>query len=81
MNLKDSIYWKLFSDIWGMMKRFLPVRDDEAYWSEAVALADDLYKKYKGTPQEEFAKELILDVMDELESIYKRKDTEFIARG
>ena len=81
MNLKDSIYWKLFSDIWGMMKRFLPVRDDEAYWSEAVTLADDLYNKYKGTPQEEFAKELILDVMDELESIYKRKDTEFIARG
>lgn len=81
MNLKNTIYWKLFSDIWGLMKRFLPVREDEAYWSEAVEATGELFKEYQGTPQEFIAKEMILSVVDEWERIYKRKDTEFMARG
>ena len=45
--------------------------EDDLYWQQAVDEANALYRKYESIPEKEFAKQLILTVLDELERIYK----------
>ena len=52
-------------------KKFAEVREDDPYWSAVVDEASALYKEYESVPEKEFAKQLILTVLDELERIYK----------
>ena len=76
MNLRDSIYWQIFGDVWTFFKKYADVRADDEYWQGVVNEADELYKKYKGQQEESFAKCLILDVIGELESVYKCRKEE-----
>ena len=73
MNLKDSIYWQIFGDVWTFFKKYADVQADDEYWQTVVDEADKLHEKYKGKPEEGFAKCLILDVISELESVFKRR--------
>lgn len=77
MNMKDTIYWALFSDVWGLLKKYMPVKDTDAFWEAVVRETDETFKKYEKTDQEEFAKVLLLGVIDELERIYKAKDSSY----
>lgn len=76
MNFKDSVYWTLYSDIWNFHKKFADVREDDAFWEQVVDEAGVLYKKYDGLPEQEFAKQLVLNVLDELERIFRRNQNE-----
>lgn len=71
MNFKESVYWTLYADIVNFHRRYAEVREDDSYWSAAVDEASALYKRYESVPEKEFAKQLILTVLDELERIYK----------
>lgn len=72
MDFKDSIYWAIYSDVWNFHKRFSPVQDDDKYWDGVVESAGEILKKYNNKPECEFAKGLVLNVIDELERIYRR---------
>lgn len=74
MNFKDSIYWKIYADIWGFHKKFADVKSDDSYWEQVVNDAGELYKKYENQPEGEFAKKLILNILDELERVFKRNE-------
>lgn len=74
MNFKNSIYWKIYADIWGFHKKFADVKGDDSYWEQAVNDAGELYKKYENHPEGEFAKKLILNILDELERVFKRHE-------
>lgn len=76
MNFKDSVYWKIYADVWGFHKKFADVKGDDSYWEQVVNDAGELYKKYEKRPEGEFAKKLTLDVLDELERIYRRNQNE-----
>ena len=76
MNFKDSVYWKIYADIWGFHKKFADVREDDEYWEKVVNDAGELYKKYEKRLEGEFAKKLTLDVLDELDRIYRRNQNE-----
>lgn len=76
MNFKDSVYWKIYADIWGFHKKFADVREEDEYWEQVVNDAGELYKKYEKRLEGEFAKQLVLNVLDELERIYRRNQNE-----
>lgn len=71
MNFKESVYWTLYADIVNFHRKFAEVREDDEYWQQVVDGASALYKKYEGVAEKEFAKSLILCILDELERIYK----------
>ena len=71
MNFKETAYLTLYADIVNFHRKFAEVREDDEYWQQVVDGASALYRKYEGVPEKEFAKQLILTVLDELERIYK----------
>lgn len=77
MNFKETAYWTLYADIVNFHRKHAEVRDDDSYWQQVVDEASTLYKRYENIPEGEFAKSLILCILDELERIYKklRKET------
>lgn len=76
MNFKETIYWALYADIWGFHKKYADVKEDDAFWEQVVDEAHIIYEKYKGKPEGEFAKKLILDVCDELDRTFRRQQNE-----
>ena len=70
-DFKNTVYWKIYGDVFAFHKKFAEVREDDSYWSAAVDEASALFKRYESVPEGEFAKQLILTVLDELERIYK----------
>ena len=71
MNFKESAYWTLYADIVNFHRKYAEVGEDDLYWSAVTNEASALYKKHENTPEKEFAKSLILCILDELERIYK----------
>lgn len=77
MNFKETAYWTLYADIVNFHRKFADVCEDDEYWERVIDASSKLYEKYKTLPEGEFAKSLILCILDELERIYKnmRKET------
>ena len=77
MNFKETAYWTLYADVVNFHRKYAEVREDDEYWEQVVDSSRKLYGKYKTLPEGEFAKSLILCILDELERIYKdmRKET------
>ena len=73
MNLKGTVYWDVFTDIWGLFKKHVGGQRSDAYWQNVTDDARALGKKYADTPQYQFAKGLIFAVLDELERVDVRK--------
>lgn len=76
MNFKSTIYWTLYADIWGFHKKYADVKEEDAFWEQVVDEAHVIYEKYKDKPEREFAKKLLLAVVDELEDYYRRNQSE-----
>ena len=70
-DFKQTVYWKIYGDVFAFHKKVAEVQESDEYWSAVVDEASALYKKYENIPEKEFAKQLILTVLDELERIYK----------
>lgn len=70
-DFKSTVYWKIYGDVFAFHKKCSEVRGDDTYWQQVVDGASALYKKYENVSEKEFAKQLILTVLDELERIYK----------
>lgn len=71
MNFKETVYWTLYADVVNFHRKYAEVREDDEYWQQVVDGASALYKRYESVSEKEFAKQLILTVLDELERIYK----------
>lgn len=76
MNFKETIYWALYADIWGFHKKYADVKKDDAFWEQVIDEVNVICEKYKGKPEEEFAKQLLLDVLDELDRTFRRIQNE-----
>lgn len=70
-DFKQTVYWQIYGDAFTFHKRHSQVREDDEYWEQVVEEAGALYKKYEALPECEFAKQLLLTVLNELERIYK----------
>ncbi len=71
MNFRETTYWTLYADIFGFHKKFADVKEDDSYWEQVVNSAGTLCKKYEQVPEAEFAKQLTLSVLDELDRVFR----------
>lgn len=71
IDFKSTVYWKIYGDVFAFHKKFAEVQESDEYWSAVVDEASALYKRYESVPEKEFAKQLILTVLDELERVYR----------
>lgn len=76
MDFKSSVYWKIYGDVWNYHKKFADIQESDEYWNCVVESAGAVYRKYEAKPEHEFAKSLILNVIDELERTYRRNQNE-----
>lgn len=72
MNFKEQ-YFNLWGEAWGFHKEFASMAGTDEDWQRAVDTSGAIVEKYKGRPEYEFMKSLILAVIDELERQDKRK--------
>lgn len=73
MDLKGTIYWNIYGDVFALMKELLPVQDTEQYWDAATQKGDALCQKYNNTEGESFAKAQVMSVFNELDRIGKKE--------
>ena len=74
MNLKSTIYWKIFEDIWRMFGGYADVKDTEEYWREVTDSGKTLCNRYKTNPEGVLATDLVIAVIKELTRIRDRKE-------
>ena len=71
IDLKQTKYWTLFGDVWNFAKKNFEVADNDDYWERVTGEAQGLVEKYKGTDQEELARNFTRALMAEIERIQK----------
>ena len=71
IDLRNSIYFTISTEVWNFFKQSLPVQDSDHYWNEILIKGEELVKKYEGTAQATFAKDQIFTIINELERIKK----------
>lgn len=76
MNFKDSIYWQIYGDVFAYHKKYADIQESDKYWDSVVSEGISVYKKYGNKQEGEFAKQLMLCVIDELERVYRREQNE-----
>lgn len=68
MPFKQSVYWQIWVDCYTLHKSFYGIAEnDAAAWEQLVKKSEDFGKKYAATPEKEFAQNLILLVVNEVE--------------
>lgn len=76
MDFKE-IYFDVWSEVWQFHKKFYDNDGSDQAWQQIVDSAGGTVNKYKGLPQYDFIKDLILAILAELErrDRIKRKET------
>lgn len=72
MDFKEQ-YFDIWSKVWNFHKEFSGMIGTDEDWERLVEASGNLGKRYENTPQYEFAKQLILAVLDEIERSQKSK--------
>lgn len=75
IDLKNTIYWKAFSDSWQVMKSFYPTekpQNEDLYYTSLISMVETVANKYKGTEAERFIKTQLLSVTEELERLERQ---------
>lgn len=69
MDLKGTIYWSIYEDIFMLMKDLMPVQTTDQYWNAAIEKAEALCRKYENTEGESFAESQVMSVLNELDRL------------
>lgn len=76
MPFKQSVYWQIWADCCSLHKEFYGIaEDDGASWEQLFKKSEDFGKKYAATPEKQFAQNLILLVVNEIEQKAKGDQT------
>ena len=67
--MKDTAYWGIFAEVWGLFKESLPPQNTGSYWDGLVERCGQIMDKYRETPEGELAKAPALAVPDEIERL------------
>lgn len=66
------LYFDIYTNCWKMFKRFSSPADKDEFWDDLVSASQEIIKSVPEA-QCEFAKQVVLATIDEIETIYKRK--------
>lgn len=65
---KESTYWSIWGDCCNLHKAFYGIKEDDApAWEQLFQAAEAFEKKYAVTPEKQFAQNLILLVVNEID--------------
>ncbi len=67
MNFKESVYFKIYSEIWNLHKKYYGCDDSDGTWGQLIDDSQKVYEKYKDLTQGEFVKKLLVAILGELE--------------
>lgn len=67
-TFKQSTYWSIWADCCNLHKAFFGIQEDDTpAWKQLFQAAEAFGKKYAVTPEKQFAQNLILLVVNEIE--------------
>lgn len=69
IDLRNSIYFTISTEVWNFFKQALPAQSDDQYWASVLAEGERIAKKYEGTAQATFARDQVFAIINELERI------------
>lgn len=70
MSFNESIYFKIYADIWGLHKRYFNIRDaDDERWEVLIKEINTICQQYEEQPEFEFVKALAMAVLTDLERV------------
>ena len=65
---KESTYWSIWGDCCNLHKAFFGIQEDDTpAWEQLFQAAEAFGKKYAVTPEKQFAQNLILLVVNEID--------------
>ena len=73
MNFKESVYFKIYSEIWNLHKKYYGCDDLDDTWKRLIDDSQEVYEKYKNLPQGKFAKKLLVATLGELERCSRKE--------
>ena len=78
MDMRNSIYWQIFSDTWSFFKSHMPPPDvdDSEAWDEITGEIGNLMDTFRPLPQGPFAVALFVSVLDELDRLARTTSRE-----
>lgn len=71
---KGSEEWQFFQDYWKFRQKYYEADNEDEWFETLHREADKFYKKYKETLLKEYAKELILTHMSDVDRRYRNKN-------
>lgn len=66
-------YFDIWRLVWDFHKKYSNVIGTDEYWERLVAESGKIVEQYRGLPQYEFIKDLMLAIIGEIERIDKRR--------
>lgn len=69
MDLKGTIYWTIYAEVFQFFKKALPVQCDQAYWDSILKEGNAITQQYINTPVYEFAMAQVSAIISELERL------------
>lgn len=75
MDFRET-YFDVWQETWRFHKKFYDNDGSDQTWEQIVNESSEIARKYEGKPQYNFAKDLILAVISEIEREDKRRRSE-----
>ena len=72
MDFREQ-YFDIWRLVWDFHKKYSNVIGTDEYWERLIAESGKIVEQYRGLPQYEFIKDLMLSIIGEIERIDKRR--------
>lgn len=64
-------HFEVYTDCWKLFRKYSEPNGSDEFWEQLIDESNELYKKHGKT---EFSKKLLLETVDEIERIFRRKE-------
>lgn len=81
IDLRNSIYFTISTEVWNFFKQALPAQSDDQYWASVLAEGERIAKKYEDTAQATFARDQVFAIINELERIKRAGSFDSLKRS
>lgn len=70
-QMQQRGYAELFRECYLLLQAYGQPNDTDEFWEAAIAKAGEIGEKYKGGRLEQMARKLIVEILSEIERVYK----------
>lgn len=81
IDLRNSIYFTISTEVWNFFKQSLPIQNSDQYWASILTRGEEIAKKYEDTQQSQFARDQVFAIINELERIKRAGSFDSLKRS